>query len=220
MIDILKTFWFEYYNVPTNWYSFWIPFAMWSGCWLHSVRKGKKDFPKWWQLHTLHHLGAITLASASLYIDDDSIFNERNGILFSMSYFIVDIIDSIYMGHILYVAHGTACVVLGYANYNMSLLRALKMNSKASYIESSSVVLVQVKRYRKPWLFAIFALVYTLCRIVWIPCMAKTLLDNGMERTHPVMMIMGLFYCLNIHWYIKIIKIAINGDGKKETKKD
>jgi len=94
------------------------------------------------------------------------------------------------------------------------------MNSKASYIETSSIILFQVKRYRKPWLFGVFAIVYTICRIVWMPVMVKDLRNHGMEWTHPVMIGLCLFYCLNIHWYIKIIKIAINGDGKKDDGDD
>jgi len=53
-----------------------------------------------------------------------------------------------------------------------------------------------------------------------MPIMVKDLLHHGMEWTHPVMIGLCLFYCLNIHWYIKIIKIAINGDGKKDDNCD
>lgn len=212
-----KAFWQDHYNVETNWYAFWFPMGLWAGCFLYAKLTSKKDFGRWWELHTLHHVGAISLGSLSLYYDDDSIFNERNTILWSLSYFIIDIIETLMTGHILYVGHGTACLLLGLANYNLPLLRTLRMNSQATYIETSSILLYQVKRYRKPWLFCIFAVVYTICRIIWMPFMAKDLFNHGMEYTNPVMVCLGLFYCLNIHWYIKIIKIAINGDGKKNS---
>lgn len=213
-------FWNNYYNVETLWWSFWMPLAFWTTCWLYAQLTPKADFSRWWELHTLHHVVAMTFGSLSLYYDDNSLFNERNGIFWSLSYFIIDIIDSLYMGHILYSLHGVACVILGLANYNLPLLRSLRMNSKATYIECSSIIMYQVKRHRKPWLYGIFAVVYTISRIIWIPCMAKDLLNNGMDLTHPVMIVLGLFYSLNIYWYIKVIRIAIEGDGRKDWKNE
>mmetsp|Transcript_623 Transcript_623/g.1480 ORF Transcript_623/g.1480 Transcript_623/m.1480 type:complete len:229 (-) Transcript_623:581-1267(-) len=216
----LYYFWDNHYNDETQWWSFFLPMSFWTACWVRTKFITKSDFSRWWELHTFHHVIAITFASLSLYYNDDSIFNERNGILWSMSYFIIDIIECLSEGHILYVGHGLACVILGLANYNLPLHRSLRMNSKASYIETSSIVMYQVKRKREAWLFAIFAIVYTICRIIWIPIMAKDLLDNGMDLTHPVIMVLCLFYCLNIHWYIKIVKIAMEGDGRKDWKNE
>lgn len=216
-----KEFWYDSYNVETNWYALYTPLSFWVGCWLYA-KISKKDFGRWSELHTVHHIGAITLASFSLYFDDDSIVNERTPILWSISYFVAETAESIVTGHFTYTLHGAICLGLGLANYNLPLLRSLRMNSRASYIETSSIVLPYVKRYREPWVFGIFALIYTMCRIIWIPFMMKHLLNNGMEHSHPVMIGVGLFYCLNIHWYIKIVKIAIKGSGneggKDETK--
>jgi hypothetical protein len=132
------------------------------------------------------------------------------------------------MGHVLYIAHGAVCLLLGLCNYNVPLLRTLRMNSKASYIESSSIILYQVKQHRKPWLFVLFALTYTCCRILWIPVMMKQLVvDNGMEYTNIIFVLLVVFYVLQIHWWIKIIKIIWKGGGsdseeeeKKKRKKD
>jgi hypothetical protein len=183
----------------------------------------KKDFAKWYAVHTVHHVGAILQGSLSLYFHDDAIFDERVPILWSASYFIVDIVDCLYMGHVLYIAHGAVCLLLGLGNYNVPLLRTLRMNSKASYIESSSIILYQVKQHRKPWLFGLFALTYTCCRIVWIPVMMKQLVvDNGMEYTNVIFVLLVVFYVLQIHWWIKIIKIIWKGggsDGEEEEKK-
>jgi len=215
ILQAAKDFWVNQYNVETNWYSFWIPLTFWTGTWLYA-KLSKKNFSKMEKIHLIHHVGAITLASLSLYFNDDSIVNERTTILWTSTYFIIDTIESLLMGHIAYILHGSFVLVLGYGNYNIPLLRSLRMNSKAQYIETSSLVLPYVKRYRKPWLFLIFALVFTMCRIIWVPFMMKDLLNNGMEASHPIFICVGLFYCLNIHWYIKIIKIAVKGSGKKE----
>ena len=219
IFQIAMEFWQDSYNVETNWYALYIPLCFWTGVWLYA-RIMKIDYFGWTALHLVHHIGAIIIASFSLYYNDDSIINERVGILWSIGYFIVDTIEAILKRHLTYILHGAIALALGLGNYNTPLLRSLRMNSKASYIETSSLILPYVKKYRKPWLFGIFALVYTMCRMVLIPHMIKELLDNGMRPSHPSVIGVSIFYCLNIHWYIKIIKILIYGPGKKKDEKN
>jgi hypothetical protein len=214
-----SSYWKEHYTSDGAFLPFLLPFLLWASCWAYARIGKKKDFAKWYAIHTLHHVGAISQASISLYYQNDAIFHERIPILWSMSYFVIDIVDCLYMGHLLYIAHGAVCLALGVANYNIPLLRELRMNSKATYIETSSILLYQVKQYRKPWLFLIFAITYTCCRILWIPYMMKELLDHGMEKTHIIFVLLVLFYLLQIHWYIKILKIVITG-GDKEAAGD
>ncbi|KAG7362027.1 hypothetical protein IV203_025693 [Nitzschia inconspicua] len=215
-----STFWREHYSSDDAILPFLFPFLLWTCCWIYARIFKKKDFAKWYSLHTLHHAGAIAQASCSLYFHDDAVFHERIPILWSMSYFVIDIVDCLYMGHILYIAHGVVCLALGLANYNIPLLRTLRMNSKATYIETSSILLYQVKQYRQPWLFLLFAITYTCCRILWIPYMMKELLDNGMEYTNIIFLLLVVFYFLQIHWYIKIIKIVITGADNTNNKKE
>jgi hypothetical protein len=218
--------WKEHYTSDDAWLPFALPFLMWTSCWIYARIFGKKDHAKWYSLHTLHHVGAILQASLSLHYNDNTIFHEQIPIFWSMGYFILDIVDCLYMGHILYTAHGLVCLLLGFANYNVPLLKELRMNSKATYIETSSILLYQVKQYRKPWLFVIFAITYTCCRILWIPCMMKELLDNGMEYTNVIFILLVLFYLLQIHWWVKILKILVSGDkeagsaSEKEKKEE
>lgn len=214
-----KSLWFDYYNVETNWYALWLPLGFWLGCWLYA-KKTEKDFGRWVALHAVHNIVAIIFGSISLYYNDDSIFNERVGQLWSIAYFIIETIDQLLEGHVLYIFHGMIALLLGLANYNVPLCRVLRMNSKASFIEASSIILPFAKRYRIPWLFLTFAAVYTVCRIIWVPIMIKELLDNGMDISHPAMIGLFAFYCLNIHWYIKIIKITIKGSPRPEKKED
>jgi hypothetical protein len=44
--------------------------------------------------------------------------------------------------------------------------------------------------------------------------MMKELLDNGMEYTHIIFILLVIFYLLQIYWWIKILKILATGDGK------
>jgi hypothetical protein len=215
-----SSFWRNHYTSNDAILPLLLPCLLWTSCWIYARIISKTDFAKWYNLHTLHHVGAITQASLSLYFQNDDIFHERIPILWSMSYFVIDIVDCFYMGHLLYIAHGVVCLCLGVANYNIPLLRELRMNSKATYIETSSILLYQVKQYRKPWLFLVFAITYTCCRILWIPYMMKELLDNGMKYTHIIFILLVIFYLLQIHWWIKILKILITGDRTDANSKD
>jgi hypothetical protein len=216
-LSFLQTVWFDHYNTPDSWLPLLLPTVLWGGCWCYARLYRKIDFARWYAVHTLHHVGAIAIASCSLYFGDDGVVNERVGVLWSLPYFLVDIVDCVYMRHVLYIAHGLACAVLGLCNYNIPLLRALRMNSKASYIEASSVILYQVKQRREPWLFVVFAVTYTLCRIVWIPLMGKELLENGMEWTDIIFLLLVAFYGLQIHWWVKILKILAKGSDGSES---
>jgi len=218
-VDVASKIWHAY-NAPDSALPFVVPLVFWTATWLYYRWLTKRDFAKFYAIHTLHHVVAILLGSISLYVDDNSIFHERIGILFSMPYFIVDILDCLSMGHFLYILHGAICLGLGLCNYHIPLLMQLRMNSKAVYIESSSILLYQVKQKRNATLFAAFALNYTLCRIVWIPIMGKQLWDHGLEWHHPIMLALMAFYGLQINWWIKILHIVIHGDGKKSNKNE
>jgi hypothetical protein len=207
----LHSLWVDHYNTPDSWLPLILPSLLWTSCWCYARLCKKWDFARWYSLHTFHHVGAIAVGSCSLYFNDDAVMRERIGILWSLPYFVVDIVDCVYTGHVLYIAHGLSCAILGLCNYNVPLLTLLRMNSRATFIEASSVLLYQVKQNRKPWLFFLFAVVYTACRIVWIPLMGKLLLENGMEPTHPIFLLLVAFYMLQIHWWIKIVAILIRG---------
>jgi hypothetical protein len=219
MDEAIESFW-KTYNSDDSWLPLFLPSSLWFSCWLYCRSQGR-DYSRWYNLHSLHHLGAISMGLLSMYLNDDSKFNERIVILWSMPYFMLDILDCTLMGHFTYVLHGIICLGLGLCNYNIPLLRELRMNSKASMIESSTVLLHQVKQNRDPVLFCIFALVYTLCRIVWIPFMMKELYDNGLKVYDVIFLALIIFYCLQIRWWIKIIKIMIQGpdvDDKENSK--
>eukprot|EP00529_Nitzschia_sp_RCC80_P028789 CAMPEP_0113494512 /NCGR_PEP_ID=MMETSP0014_2-20120614/29143_1 /TAXON_ID=2857 /ORGANISM="Nitzschia sp." /LENGTH=328 /DNA_ID=CAMNT_0000388403 /DNA_START=205 /DNA_END=1191 /DNA_ORIENTATION=- /assembly_acc=CAM_ASM_000159 len=182
------------------------------------------EFARAYKVHTLHHVVALGIAALSLSSSSSSSSSERDenieywGIMWSVGYFVVDIVDCVVAneGHLTYTLHGAVCLVLGLCNYNLPLLYRLKMNSRAAFIETSSILLYQVKQYRHPVLFLIFAAVYTLCRIVWIPYgIMKPLLEEeeGMRPTDLIFVLLVGFYLLQIWWWIKILRIIAKGSG-------
>ena len=91
------------------------------------------------------------------------------------------------------------------------------MTSKAALLEISNPFMHLAKKTRKPWHFALFALIYTLCRVLWLPVMMKQLYDRGMDVWDPIFVILTAFYGLNLFWYYKIVRILIKGSDSTAT---
>ena len=173
------------YNAEDSFLPFFIPLIFWAAsyllCQLPQSVQSQSPFPlikpptlpwhEWHELHNIHNMGAVLLALISLYYNDDTIFNERISILWNWSYFVVDLVDTATRIDIPYVLHAICCLGLGYFNYTTPLCRDLRMNSKACLLETSSPFLHVAKRTKNPIHFLLFALAFTLCRIVWIPVM-------------------------------------------------
>jgi hypothetical protein len=94
------------------------------------------------------------------------------------------------------------------------------MNSKAGLCELSTPFLHLAKLTRRPIHFALFALVFTACRIVWLPMIVHQLRSQG-GLSYIDARVLGVvaFYALNLYWYYKIILIMITG-GKGERVKE
>jgi len=173
-------------------------------------------------MHNAHNLSAIVLATISLYFNDDDIFNERVGILFSLSYFLIDFVDCLKRMDIAYTIHAFFCLSLGCGNYMTPVCRALRTNSKACFFELSSPFMNLAQTTRDPLHFAVFFLVFTSCRIIWLPIMMKQLHDEGLLFMKDIRQILMLgFYGLNLFWYSKMVKIVLkNVSGGKGEKDD
>jgi hypothetical protein len=210
-------------SVDTPYWPFYLTLFIFSTtyfyCWIYN-NEAKDRWNRWYLVHNLHNGGAILLASLSLLskTPDGSNsqyswvhVNERVPILWSLGYFVVDIWDSLVRRDWPYLFHGVACGVLGVANYRTPILYQLKMNSKAAYCELSSPLMHWAKLTRHPVIFLAFAVMFTFCRMLWLPYMYRQCLDAGMPWTHPALLVMAAFYGLNCVWYYKILGILIRG---------
>jgi hypothetical protein len=170
-----------------------------------AVADGSSSFHRWYAIHNLHNGGAILLGSLSIYSASSYnttatatqqqnellfTFNERIPILWSLSYFGVDIVDCCVRGDITYLLHALFCAGLGYANYSSpAVLQRFRMNSKATYCELSNPFMHRAKRTREPRDFCLFAFVFTCCRMLWIPFLYAQLLGSaGMRWNEPIPM--------------------------------
>lgn len=212
---MLLSFW-ETYNTDFSFWPLYLPLLLWTVSYFYARASGFA-FHRWHALHDLHNFGAIGLGFASLFFNNDSLFNERIGILWSVGYFFVDCIDCLIRSDYTYLFHGVACLFLGLTNYSTPICRSLRMNSKATMCELSNPFMHVAKRTGQPWHFALFAVVYTLCRIIWIPIMMKQVRAELEWADYRMIALMG-FYGLNLFWYAKIIRIIVEGNKGSTAK--
>ena len=212
-----SVFWYDYYNTDDSYLPLLLPLTLWINCWLICTVQ-KINYGKFTFIHLLHHIIAMIVGSISLYYFDDDVLKERVGIMFSISYFVVDLFDCIIRYDVNYAIHATLCLCLGYYNFTHPVLFQVRSNSCASFIELSTPIFQLVKYKRTPVLFVLFAISFTLCRIIWVPCIGYYVYSNGVTITELPMLLLFGFYCLNWYWYSKILKILWTGGGgeKKE----
>uniref|UniRef100_A0A7S1D3W2 TLC domain-containing protein n=1 Tax=Cyclophora tenuis TaxID=216820 RepID=A0A7S1D3W2_CYCTE len=91
------------------------------------------------------------------------------------------------------------------------------MNSKAALCELSNPFMHLSRNTRKPLHFILFATVFFLCRILWIPILVRQLYDQNIQLHDPIQIVLLSFYGLNLFWFHKIVRILITG-GKSEKK--
>lgn len=215
------------YNSEDSWLPFLIPLSIWTSTLIYSILPSATPRPKWgdWTfVHEFHNL-VILIGWISLYFDDDGVFNERIGIMWSLSYFLVDFVYCVAKLDGPFTLHAVLCITLGIANYTTPLLRTLRMNSRAAQCELSTPFLNISRKTRKPLHFVLFTFMFTACRVIYIPlALIIPVRKHGIEWTHWIMVALVAFYGLNCFWYVKILRIIITG-GKKidktsEEKKD
>jgi hypothetical protein len=92
LMPFLSVFW-KKYNSSDSMLPLLIPMIIWVSTYSY-CRVQKQEFHRWYSLHNFHNFGAMGLGLVSLYFDNDAVFNERIPTLFSIGYFIVDVVDT------------------------------------------------------------------------------------------------------------------------------
>lgn len=206
----------EYFNTEDSWLPYLIPLSLFCSALVYCITSHKRPFHKWVEVHNFHNIGTMILASISLYFSDDSIMRERNTILFSLSYFTADIVDCAWRLDYGYSIHAMLALCIGTLFLNTPACVEGRLISKCCFCELSSPFLFHVKKTKEPRDFVIFAIVFTLCRIVWIPFILKSMHDSGVDWKDLQMLFVMAMYVLNLYWYSKIINILISGKGPKQ----
>lgn len=210
---------FAQYNEEGSLLPFCLPLFFWTAIFIYCLLK-KRSFEGWVLVNNIHHVVGMTIATLSLYYDDESIFAERIGIMWSFSYFLVDLIDCLLSQNVTYTFHAICVLILSMSNLYTPRFYRLRMNSKAMFLELSTPMMYWSKRTRNPLHFLLFAVLFTCCRIVWIPFMMKQLYDDGMTWKDPRFLVLVAFYALNFYWFAKIVRILVSGAPSQKKKSE
>jgi TLC domain len=204
--------WFHYFNHEESILPFVLPGMFWIAAFAYAELK-QFSFHKWYAIHNIHNFGAMILGLCSI----NSIFHERIPILWSSGYFIVDLFDCMRRHDVVYSLHAAFCLCLGVACYQSPLYVALHMNSKATFCELSNPFMHLAKKTRNPIHFIMFAVVFTFCRIFWLPYLFHQLHATGkIQPTDIRQLCLLFFYGLNWFWYVKIINIIYQAAVSKK----
>ena len=197
--QVFQEFW-SVYNSEESLLPFFVPLTVWIGLYIYCYSHKISYHDSLW-ICNLHNLTALLLSSISLYYQNDVLLRERVCILFSLSYFVVDLGESIRQSDGPYTVHALFCLILGGFNYTTPLCQQLRTNSRATLTELSSPFLHAAKQTRNPLHFLLFVIVFSCCRILWIPIMMKQLPTAGMRFPTDVRQVLMLgFYSLNWFW--------------------
>lgn len=214
---VFRNFW-SAYNAEDTPLPLYLPLIIWIAAFLY-CKLTRRDFHRWYTLHNFHNFGVIVLGQISIHAADDTIFRERIATLWSAGYFGVDLVDCTARWDVPYATHAVCCLALCAANYYTPLCQELRMTSKAALLELSNPFMHLAKKTRKPWHFALFAVVYTCCRVVWIPVLMQQVLQGGMRWSDPIFLVLTAFYGLNLFWYYKIVRILVRGNEDESKPK-
>jgi hypothetical protein len=210
--------WWSIYNDETSFLPLYLPATIWISTFLYCKVYGH-SFHRWYTLHNFHNFGAMMLGVCSIYYNNDTIFHERITILWSIGYFIIDLFDCILRMDIVYALHAVFCLSLGIMCYCHPIYMMLRMDSKATFCELSNPFMHLAKQTRRSSHFLMFAIVFTCCRIVWLPYLAYQLWMVGITPTDPKQLCLLAFYGLNCFWYYKILRILYQAaSGKTDSK--
>ncbi len=205
-------------TIPTQFYVF---LTFWSLAWITTKLKNPNNeghFSANGALLSFSNITGMIMSAVSLYFNDEEIFMEANSLLWFASFFIVDLFDCLYRKDAIYTIHAIITLALCGVNCTPKFYN-LRIASQGSFTEISSPYLWIWKNSKKKVDFQIFALLFFLCRIVWVPVFvtrASRIVDLGTAAYY----VTGAFYLLQLIFFYKIVAMLLNykeDKGKKEA---
>lgn len=217
-LSILFRVWNHAFNSNETYMPLYFSLSLFASAYLYCLWSGKR-YNEMASLHNVHNVGVVCFGAIGLGFDNDQVLKERTLGLFSMGYFLVDLVENIVHKDWAYTFHAVCCLIVGFINWTDPLCVALRMQSKGCLMEFSSPFLHLAKRTRKPFHFAMFAASFTLCRIIWIPMIMRELYSHNVLLRDPKFLLILAFYGLNVFWYYKILRILLRGSTSRGKEK-
>mmetsp|Transcript_4263 Transcript_4263/g.8999 ORF Transcript_4263/g.8999 Transcript_4263/m.8999 type:complete len:228 (-) Transcript_4263:96-779(-) len=183
----------------------------WTASYIYCYKNlgGKNAFANCLVLHDAHCVVVVVLGLASIVINDDAYLSEGVAIFFSIAYFVVDLFDCVVRKDVPFFIHSVVSIVIAAKGYFDPALRGARLASRGFLIELSSPQLHVWQRSKKKVDFVAFFLLFTACRIVWIPLVLIRVIDAIGHKNIGVLTIV-LLYVLQLGWWFKMIPMLLN----------
>ena len=159
--------------------------------------------------------GAVILASASLYFDDESIFPERIVLSWAAGFFLADLIDCTMRRDTMFFAHAVIGLALLWSCWK-SPFYDQRAGSRGYFVEISSPFYQAWMVDKTKAKFSVFCLVFFLCRIVYTPIfLSKMDMFHNISQHSFAFVASIAFYLLNFAWFAKGMQMLFNYKEKK-----
>ncbi|KAL7525211.1 hypothetical protein ACHAWF_001257 [Thalassiosira exigua] len=191
---------------------------LWLAAYYHTVLSpsGKPDgFDSSVFISNLHSVPLCVLAFLSL----QHIIPESIPLCWSISFFLVDLLDTVVRRDAMFFVHAVVSLALNICTGSTARHRMLRSVSKGFFTESSTPFLNYWKKSKSYSSFLVFFLVFTLCRMIWIPYFLYTTYAIQLDGEIDFLIWPSiLFYIIQLAWYTKMCSMALNYKLPKEVK--
>lgn len=181
--------------------------AFWIAAYFSSGGKDGFDKSIW---PCFHAVAVVIIASLSLYFDDEAVVREELVLLFSRSFFIVDLWSCIMNRDVPFTIHAVLGILINMVCHYSGMHYEMRSASKGLLVELSTPLYYWWKNTKKKSVYILFVVIFFACRILWLPIVIwKTYLEIG--PFHWLMKLLSTTLCiLQGFFFEKMVRILWN----------
>eukprot|EP00581_Thalassiosira_minuscula_P029518 CAMPEP_0183769670 /NCGR_PEP_ID=MMETSP0739-20130205/22817_1 /TAXON_ID=385413 /ORGANISM="Thalassiosira miniscula, Strain CCMP1093" /LENGTH=253 /DNA_ID=CAMNT_0026009347 /DNA_START=7 /DNA_END=768 /DNA_ORIENTATION=+ len=185
--------------------------TLWSYVYYRAVLSPKTGTPHGFDSSTfisnLHSVPLCVLAFLSL----QQSIPETVPLWWSVSFFLIDLLDTIVRKDAMWGFHAVISLVLNLGTGCNARHRMLRTVSKGFFAEASTLFLNHWKKSKSYTSFLIFFLVFTSCRMIWVPTFLYTTYAIHLNGEIDVLIWPSiLFYILQLVWYTNMCAMVVS----------
>lgn len=185
---------------------------------------GFRNFGTWMAIHDFHAYTLLILSGFSLFYGNNAVFSEAIPTCFTMSYFLVDLVDCLVRKDGIFVIHALLALGICGGCYLSPLHHnVLRTVSQGAWVEVSTVALHRWYTTQSKRDYSIYFVLFTICRILWIPrLLYQVYRMTPLQSTANKFLRRALWtagvglYLLQLAWYANMIKVLRQYDKHME----
>jgi hypothetical protein len=195
----------------------------WISVYIYFIQKARKEnqpiknnkFHKALFWHDLHAVTVVVLAALSLYnfydgSGKEELLSEYTPIAFTSAYFVVDLVDCLIRRDVPFTVHASLSLVLAVRCGSNPVHFFNRSASRGMLTELSTFSLHRWQNSKSYFDFLTFCILFTLCRIVWIPYFIYTIYTTYEHMWDSQQTGMMGIFILNLTWWFKMMHILFD----------